>query len=114
MEAWQWLEREGLVAPEPKELTDSTNFSDNIYYFITRREKRIQTSENFETYLKMNLLPKRQLHPIIAQKVWSAFLHGNYDNAVFHAFKQVEVAVRKAGGYEKKDYGVPLMGKEFN
>ena len=113
MEAWQWLEREGLVAPEPKELTDSTNFSDDIYYFITRRGKSIQTSENFETYLKTNLLPKRQLHPIIAQKVWSAFLQGNYDNAVFQAFKQVEVAVRKAGGYTEKDYGKNLMSKAF-
>ena len=113
-EAWQWLEHEGLVAPQPPDLPGDIVFADKTRYFVTRRGKRIQTPEALESYRKANLLPKAQLHPVIAQRVSPKFLQGDYDIAVFQAFKQVEVAVREAGGYTKKDYGVPLMGKAFN
>ena len=113
-EAWQWLEHEGLVAPQPPDLQGDIVFADKTRYFVTRRGQKIETPEALEAYRKANLLPKAQLHPVIAQKVWSIFLQGDYDTAVFQAFKQVEVAVREAGGYTKKDYGVVLMGKAFN
>ena len=115
MEAWQWLEREGFIALRPaRPAKDTASIPGATYYFLTRRGKRVETPEDLETYRKTNLLPKGQLHPIIAQKVWSIFLQGDYDTAVFQAFKQVEVAVRKAGGYDKEDIGVKLMSKAFN
>ena len=115
MEAWQWLEREGFVTPMPTSVAGyTTTATYGTEYFITRRGKRIQTSEDLESYRKANLLPKRQIHPIIAQKVWSIFLQGDYDTAVFQAFKQVEIAVRKAGDYEVNDRGTDLMRKAFN
>jgi uncharacterized protein (TIGR02391 family) len=46
--------------------------------------------------------------------VWSALIRGDLDDAVFAAFKAVEVAVREAGGYEPSDIGVPLMRKAFD
>ena len=113
MEAWQWLEREGFVAPIPTNLPRNYPSYSVTTYFVTRRGKRIQTSEDLEAYRKANLLPKHQLHPVIAHKVWSLFLKGDYDTAVFQAFKQVEVAVREAGGYTKKDYGKTLIRKAF-
>ncbi len=106
MEAWQWLEREGFVAPRP-------NGSSTRSYFVTRRGKAIETTEALEVYRKGNLLPKRQLHPTIAQKVWSLFLRGDYDIAVLQAFKEVEVAVREACGYADTELGVSLMRKAF-
>ena len=115
MEAWQWLEREGFVTPMPTSLVDiSTTAKYGTQYFISSRGEKIQTSEDLATYRKTNILPKRQLHPIIAQKVWSIFLQGDYDTTVFQAFKQVEVAVRKAGNYAETDIGVPLMRKAFH
>ena len=114
MEAWQWLEREGFVAPRPTNLARSRSLTSTTTYFVTRRGQRVETPEDLETYRKASLLPKRQLHPIIAQKVWSIFLQGDYDTAVFQAFKQVEVAVRRAGGYNEEDIGVKLMSKAFN
>ena len=113
MESWQWLEREGFVAPRPANLSGRTFSSGVTYYFVTKRGKTIETPEDLEVYHKGNLLPKRQLHPTIAQKVWSLFLQGDYDIAVFQAFKEVEVAVRKAGGYADTDLGVSLMRKAF-
>ena len=59
-------------------------------------------------------LPEHKFHPIIAQKVWAMFLQGNYDPAVLQAFKEVEIAVRKAGNYAESDHGVPLMRKAFH
>ena len=114
MEAWQWLEREGFVAQRPTDLPSDTHRTSATKYFITRRGKRIQTSEDLEAYRKADLLPKHQLHPVIAQKVWSIFLQGDYDTAVFQAFKQVEIAVRKVGDYAENDRGTDLMRKAFN
>ena len=114
MEAWQWLEREGFVAPRPTSLPSERVIDARIKYFVTRRGKTIETPEALEAYRRANLLPERQLHPIIAQKVWAPFLRGDYDTAVFQSFKDVEIAVRKAGGYAEMDYGTDLMRKAFH
>ena len=114
MEAWQWLEREGFVAPRPTRLSRERVVNAQIKYFITRRGQTIQTPEDLVAYRKADLLPRRQLHPIIAQKVWTTFLRGDYDTAVFQGFKEVEIAVRKAAGYDDTDYGTDLMRKAFH
>ena len=114
MEAWQWLDREGFVAPKPTSLSGIRSLGMVITYFVTRRGQTIETPEALEAYRKANLLPQRQLHPIIAQKVWATFLRGDYDIAVFQGFKDVEIAVRQAGGYTNADYGVDLMRKAFH
>ena len=114
MEAWQWLEREGFIALKPTQLSRQTSAGMLTTYFVTRRGKTIETPEALAAYRKANLLPKRQLHPIIAQKVWAPFLRGDYDTAVFQGFKEVEIAVRKAGGYKDTDYGAPLMREAFH
>lgn len=114
MEAWQWLQREGFVAPSPTSLSSIRSARTITTYFITRRGLRVETSEDLESYRKVDLLPKARLHPIITQKVWSLFLQGDYDTVVFQAFKQVEIAVRKAGNYDDTDIGVPLMRKAFH
>jgi len=106
MEAWMWLEREGLLAPKPA-------FREGDWVFITRRGKQLKKHTNVEALVKANLLPRKSLHPIIAQKVWPSFLAGDYDAAIFQAFKEVEIAVRTAGEYTATDIGVSLMRKAF-
>jgi uncharacterized protein (TIGR02391 family) len=105
IEAWGWLEREVLIAPRP--VTDSN------WVFITRRGKTLVNREQFTSYRHAALLPRNLLHPLIAQKVYSAFLRGEYDTAIFQAFREVEVAVREAGGYSPSDVGVSLMRAAF-
>lgn len=105
VEAWVWLEREGLLAPQPGQ--------GEGWVFVTRRGQRLKRATDLQAYHKANLLPKNLLHPVIAQKVWSTFLRGDYDTAVFQAFKEVEVAVREAGKFSLKEIGVPLMRKAF-
>jgi uncharacterized protein (TIGR02391 family) len=106
MEAWFWLEREGLLAPKP--------FIKGEWRFITRRGKKLKHHTDLDALRKADLLPRHTLHPVIAQKVWSLFLRGEYDTAVFQAFKEVEVTVRNVGGYALTDYGVDLMRKAFH
>ena len=78
------------------------------------RDSNMKSDPVGEEITESDLLSKSQLHPTIAQKVWSNFLQGTYDSAVFEAFKAVEIAVRKAGDYTDADIGVPLMRKAFH
>jgi len=107
VEAWVWLEREGCLAPKPGLIVGNA-------VFVTRRGKRLAESQDTSAYKRSGLLPKEFLHPVVVQKVWSAFIRGEYDTAAFQAFKQVEVAVRQAGSYNDSDIGVQLMRKAFN
>jgi uncharacterized protein (TIGR02391 family) len=108
-EAWGWLEREGLIAPRP-----ANEIFSGESYFVTRRGAQITHAADLEAYRRADMLPKRLLHPVIAQKIWATFLRGEYDTAVFQAFKEVEVAVRTAGGFRPEDIGTPLMRKAFD
>jgi uncharacterized protein (TIGR02391 family) len=105
MEAWSWLEREGLLIKDGE--------TPNDFYFISRRGKRLKAREDLDAYRKANILPKAQLHPLIARVVYPAFLRGDYDTAIFEAYKEVEVAVRTAGSFSHDDYGEPLMRDAF-
>lgn len=41
-------------------------------------------------------------------------MRGDYDNSVFLAFKELEVAIREAGKFTAEDYGVDLARKAFH
>ena len=107
MEGAIWLENEGLIAPRPE--SPSRDF-----FFITKRGRKLLNADKVKAYRKSNVLPKWFLHPKITEKVWSLYLRGDYDTAVFQSFKEVEIAVRKAGNFEDTDIGVDLMRKAFN
>lgn len=104
IEAWAWLERENFLVPRAY---------GNRWYSISRRGARMQKPSDVDAYRMGNLLPRGQLHPAIAQRVWATFLRGDYDTAVFQAFKQVEVSAREAGAFDQRDLGTDLMRKAF-
>ena len=105
MEAWVWLEREGLLVPNPGEQGE--------WVVISRRGQKLRTRGQVDSYRRANRLPRQLLHPKIAQKAEALFLRGDYDTAVFQAFKEVEVEVRKAAECADADIGVALMRKAF-
>lgn len=106
MEAWMWLEREGFIIPKPG--------AQGEWVMLSRRALRLANTIGVEAYNHSNVLPRKQLHPLIAEKVWASFLSGEYDTAVFQAFKQVEIAVRNAAKAAETDIGVALMRKAFD
>lgn len=104
LEAWQWLEREGLVLPRPN----------SSGYAVTRRGQRICSQNDAATYVASRALPRELLHPRLVQRVWSAVVRGDYETAIFQAFREVEIAVREAGGLPSTELGIPLMRKAFD
>ncbi|PIR69625.1 MAG: TIGR02391 family protein [Candidatus Niyogibacteria bacterium CG10_big_fil_rev_8_21_14_0_10_46_36] len=103
--AWRWLERELFIAPQPGDIN---------WVFITPRGRVVLESQDFDTYRKGHLLPSEGLDPVLVRKVKQAFIRGDYDTAVFQAFKEVEVRVRNKAGLSNSDIGVKLIRKAFN
>jgi hypothetical protein len=53
------------------------------------------------------------MHALIANRVYPAFLRGEYDTAIFQAFREVEVGVRAAGSFSNADHRTDLMLAAF-
>jgi uncharacterized protein (TIGR02391 family) len=104
-EAWQWLANEGLIMIDPDQ--------PNGWYCLTRKGASLKSESDIEAYRQGNLLPVGLLHMRLAEKVLPMFLRGDYDVAVFQAFKEVEVTVRDATGHADDLVGVNLMRAAF-
>ena len=107
-EAWNWLEVQGLI------VWPSLYAGRNGYRVPSRRGERLTDKDAFTRFLRGTELPKEFLHPSLGQKVWLLFLGGDFDTAVFQAFKQVEVAVRNAARLPDTEYGTSLMRRAFD
>lgn len=106
-EAWNWLEVNGLLIAAP-----GMN-GQNGFRILGRRAHRIANAIDFAAYRATRMLRKDMLHPRIADRVWSAFLRGEFDVAVFQAMKGVEVYVREACGFGNDLIGTALMQEAF-
>lgn len=107
-EGWNWLRVQGLIVP-----ASGMNGS-NGFCVIGRRGSAIATAEDFERFSQAAAFPKAMLHGSIADKVWLNLARGDLADAVFVAFRAVEEAVRKAGGYGAADFGTDLMRRAFD
>jgi uncharacterized protein (TIGR02391 family) len=102
-EGWAWLQYERLIAPVPG---DSSLHN----YFITRRGEQLRTSTDYSLFKQGALLAPRALDPVLAHKVVPLFLRGDYDIAIFQAYKEVEVRVRKACAAKGQPVADNLVG----
>lgn len=105
-EAWIWLEREGMIAPKPG--------TQGEWVFITRRGWKLRNKTDLITYLKGSFLPEQSLDPVLARKVRPLFIRGDYETAIFQAFKEVEIRVRTNAGLSTDLIGVDLMRQAFH
>jgi uncharacterized protein (TIGR02391 family) len=108
LEAWSWLEAQGLIVPAAQQN------GRNGYRVLSRRARRFESESEFANYAVARMLPREALHPKIADKVWMAFMRGEFDVAAFHAMKTVEVSVRDAAELGNDLVGVSLMRKAFS
>ncbi len=106
IEGWSWLVREGLVVPHP----DPDHLDQ---YDFSRHGASLKNRVDVEAYRKRARFPRNLLHPLVSDKAWPLYVRGDYDTAVFQAFKELEVAVRDAGVYTDSDYGKDLMRRVF-
>jgi len=72
MEAWGWLQHEGFLVRE-------VGSGGTESCFLSRRAKHLETRAEFDAYRKAGLLPRGQLHALIAARVYPTFLRGEYD-----------------------------------
>ncbi len=106
MEAMAFLISECILIPSPDD-------SHGITYVLGSRANSLNNAKDISQIGKLEFLPASILHPVIAQHARSTYLQGDYETAVFKAYKQVEIAVRDASGASDKSVGVSLMREAF-
>ena len=105
-EASAWLISQGLVMRDPEQPGE--------FYVLTRRGSELKSSVDVEAFRKGGVLPIQLLPSALAEKVHHLFVRGDHDVAVFQSFKSVEVAVRKACGYDNNVHGKRVFTQAFN
>lgn len=105
-EAWVWLERELMIAP---------NFRTSPgWVYVTKRGKELAAQNDIQRYIKSSVIRAESLDSILASKVHPLFIRGDYDTAVFQAFKEVEIRVRTVSYLPQELIGTELMRKAFH
>lgn len=103
-----WLENEGLLIPNPQQGGNRNLVA------ISRRGAQFLEQNSPKLYKATSLLPKKVLDPTLAARVRPTFLAGEYDTAVFAAFKEVEVRVRTYARLPAESIGTRLMRAAFH
>lgn len=106
-EGWAWLFANGMLA-------ERVDYFQRGWHFITRLGERTRGRAGLLAYRQALLLPKDRLHPAIADRCFSQFVRGEYDTAVFQAYKQLEVAIREAAALPDHMVGVALARQAFH
>jgi uncharacterized protein (TIGR02391 family) len=103
-DAVAWIESRGLVGP-----TVGLGSAQRV----TARGREIAADADALTKLFAEDRLAGELDPALEAKVRLSFAAGDYETACFTAMKEVEVEVRKAGGFDNSRIGVPLMREAF-
>ena len=85
----------------------------NGYVVLTDKGKTTTERTDFERIRVRGLLQEEMLHPRLQGQIYGYFTADDLGTAVFEAFKTVEIEVRAAGRYPKKEIGKTLMFKAF-
>jgi uncharacterized protein (TIGR02391 family) len=105
--ALQHLVTIGMLAHNP----NNASFGS---YVLTDRAKAMKTAPDYERYRHASRYPRGAVHPAIEQNTYSEFMKGDYDSAVFKAFKTLEDTVRTRAGFGNERIGVPMMRDAFH
>lgn len=105
-EAWDWLAIHGLIARIPG--------SEGEWSYVTSRGRELIDNPNALQTIQATERINIGLHQSIALRIRSQFLLGEYESAVFLAFREVEIRVRRMGAFPDRLLGVDLMHQAFN
>ncbi len=105
-EAYDWLERHGLVARKPAS-------GGSEWAFITRLGHRVLKDQRGLAAIRAGQRLEVDLHPSIEQTARRQFLLGEFDLAVFAALREVETRVRALSGADDSEIGMKLMADAF-
>lgn len=100
-----WLVARGLVGPKAE--------SQYGPYWMLTSDGLEAAKLGSATHVEASLLLHADLHPVLNASARPNFERGDYATAVFSATQQVEIAVREAAGFEKRQLGVQMMRDAF-
>jgi len=104
MEAWNYLERLGLVAQKPGEVSLQ-------WYYVTERGRSVRDKEAFHKFQRTEIFKLDHFDSVLAQKVFPLLIRGDYETAITVAYKELEVRIRDACGLDNSQYGLDLIRK---
>ncbi len=87
---------------------------DQEVYFPTKKGFQFLEYDFNKVIKDYTLLPKTYIHPLIIKKSFSLLENGEYESAVFQAFKVIETNIRMKIKAKPEDIGVKLIRKAFN
>jgi uncharacterized protein (TIGR02391 family) len=105
-EAYDWLERHGLVARKPAG-------GNSEWAFITRMGHKVLKDRSGLAAIRAGQRLEVDLHPSIEQTARQQFLLGEFDLAVLAALREVEARVRALSGAGDSEIGMKLMADAF-
>ncbi len=106
--AWRTLEASNLIEePDPDN-------GKNGYRVISEEGRAALRQIDLEAAKMRNKFEAVMVHLLLREAAWRAFKAGDYDTAVYEAFKVVESAVRKKNASLVTEHGVRLMEKAFD
>lgn len=108
-EGWTWLLREVLIV-----FGEGIKSSQHGWYVVSRRGREIKDQKAFDTLRSTARFPRDLIHDAIHESVWPDVVRGDFDTAVFKAFRAVEMVVRENCEYGPEDYGAKMMRKAFH
>lgn len=106
-EAWHFIDREGFIRAE------SGINGVNGFKVLTARGREAADNFDAQKYREAAAFQKALLHPMIADKVSAALARNDLSDAVFDAFRTLEIEVRAAASLSANDVGDALMRKAF-
>lgn len=83
-------------------------------FYPTKKGVRFLEREFKRVIQRYTLLPKTIVHPEIVKKSFSLLENGEFESAVFQAFKTIETNIRKKIGAEAEEIGTKLIRNAFH
>jgi uncharacterized protein (TIGR02391 family) len=107
LEAWAWLEGQGLLVRDPRQNT-------SLDWRLSRRAEQLAKEPEPHRAFSARRIPKEALHPAIREDVWALYHRGQYELAIIAAMIAVEVRVRAAANFTNADHGKDMIARAFN
>ena len=104
--AFQYLVTTGMLVRSPFSLRADL-------FVLTPRAQSLKTDADYRRYRHSVSYPRGTIDPAIEEGTFAEFMKGDYETAVFKAFKLLEDLVRQNSGAANEEIGVSLMRSAF-
>jgi len=88
--------------------------NENEIFHPTKKGVQFKESDFQKLIGKWTIIPQIMLHSIIKKRCWKLIIVEEFDNAVFNAYKSIEIRIRKLSSLNPEDIGVKLVRKAFD